>query len=801
MLINYLKVAIRNLLKHKFYSFLNIFGLAIGLSICLLIFVYVASETSVDKFHDRVEDIYRVNLMGKINGQEIEVGVTCPPMAATLKREFPGVEDVTRMYRWSDVVIRQGEHVFTEEKLVLADSNFFEFFSFQLLEGNKEKVLNEPNTVVLSTSYAQKYFGNEDPIGKILTVGNDNTACKVTGIMADPPVNTRFRAKMLLSMETMEYSRNTEWLSNNFWTYFRKANKANVADIESQLDELVFKYVGPEIEQFMGVTVKQMREQGGNYGYFVEPLGDIYLHSTVAEQIGQNGDIKYIYIFVAIAIFILLLACINFMNLATARSAKRGKEVGIRKVLGAFKRRLVGQFLAESVLYSLLSMVVAFLLAAVTLPFFNQLAGKEIPFEALLNIQLILGFLAITLLTGIVSGAYPAFYLTSFQPSQTLKGTMKAGVRSGIMRNSLVVFQFVISIGLIVCTTIVFKQLEYVRNKNLGFDRENVLVIENARRLGNNKAAFMEELKKQTSINSVGVANDTPPDIRNTTVFKDRLTESDHLIAQFYVNWDFIPTMNMEIVAGRNFSRDFPSDSTAVILNEAAVKEFGLTDPIGDEVLSPDDDGIQHLKVVGVVKDFNFESLKDKVRPIAILFAKWPNRIVVRLNPGDVAANVEMIEEKWKQMASNEPFDYSFLDDDFDALFKAEQRLSQVFTTLTTLAILIACLGLFGLAAFTAEQRVKEIGIRKVLGASVASLVVLLTKEFTILVLIAFSISIPIAYFTMDKWLEDFAYRIEIGVMEFVLAGVISLVVAWLTVSYQSIKAAYSNPIKSLRSE
>ncbi len=805
MLRNYIKVAYRNLLNQKFYSLLNILGLSIGIACCLLIAFYVLDELSFDKFYENADRICRVGLMGKIAGQEIQTTNTCPPLATVAIQEFPEVINSTRIFVYdNNQVIRYGEKVWPEEKVYYADSTFFELFDFKLIEGNSATALKEPNTMVLTQPVAQKYFGDDIALGKTLVVGNDKKTYTVTGVMEPLPSNSHFDFTILFSMATMEYSRNDGWLNNSFMTYLLLHPDASPQELESKLGSLVEKYVGSEIQQYLGMSLETFQKQGGKYGYFLQPMPSIHLYSHISDEMEPSGDIAYVYIFSAIALFIILIACINFMNLSTARSSNRAKEVGIRKTLGTQRKSLIIQFMAESVMVSFISTLLALILAALLLPGFNNISGKSLSLWYFTVPGVLAGLLGLMLVVGLLAGSYPAFYLSSFKPVEVLKGKLIAGMKSKGIRNGLVVFQFFISISLIICTSVVYNQLLFARNKNLGFNKENVLVISNLYRLPEGKQqAFREELINQSQVINASISNNVPPGVNNTSIFRNKTTDEDHIVSTYNVDYNHLPTMQLSLVLGRNFSKEYLTDTAAILINEAAVKEFGYENPLNEIILSPfgKNDDLIPYKVIGVMKDFNYESLRNKVRPLALKLTENGSNLSVRIATGDARAIINMVEEKWKSYAPDEPFEYSFLDEDYDALFRTEQRLGKVFSIFTGFAILVACLGLLGLATFTAEQRTKEIGIRKVLGASVTHVVVLLSKEFTKLVVIAFLLAMPVAYFSMYQWLQEFAFRTEIKPGIFILAGIAALLIAWVTVSFQAIKAASVNPVKSLKSE
>lgn len=798
---NYYKVAVRNILKYKLFSAINILGMTIGITSCLMIILYVTHELSYDKFHADADRIYQVGLNGKIGGQDIRVSNTCPPMAEALVADVPEVDAATRIVQMYQPVVRNGEKIFTEEKVFFADSNFFEFFSYKLKEGEIKTALKEPNTVVLTEIMAKKYFGEENPMGGLLVMGSENKTFKVTGIAETPPTNSHFSYNILVSAVSNDNLKAGTWLNNFMFTYFKTKPNTSIDQVESKFIPLVEKYIGPEIEKFMGTSLKQMQEAGGAYGYYATNIKDIHLHSTSQGDIEPGGNIMYVYFFSGIGLFILIIACINFMNLSTARSAGRAKEVGLRKALGSLRGQMIGQFIAESILYSLLAVVLALIACYYLLPSFNLLSGKELGMEIFRTPLFIVGIIGLVLFVGVVAGSYPAFYLTSFSAVEVLKGKVRAGAKSKGIRSFLVVFQFGLSIFLIIFTVVVFQQIQFMQKKNLGIDKNNVLILGNTNRLGNNKEAFRNGLAQLTGISKISYTNNTFPGVNSTTVFKTGGSEQDHIMGVYYADYDHQDVLKFELKDGRYFSKEFATDSLAILLNEAAAREFGFTNPIGEEVLYNDNGStFKKYKVVGVIKDFNFESFKDQVRPLSILLTQNSSNLLVRYE-GDPAEVIKNVEKLWRQNASSEPFEYTFLDESFDRLFRAEQRMGKLFSVFSSLAIFIACLGLFALAAFTTEQRTKEIGVRKSMGASVFNLSILLSKEFTKLVVIAFIPAAILAWYVSDTWLNSFAYRIDINPLVFVLSGIAAIVIAWLTVSYQSIKAATANPVNSLRYE
>lgn len=802
MLKNYLLVAFRNISRQKFYAFLNVMGLTVGIASCLFITLYVKDEISYDRMHPDADRMYRVNLDAKLAAQEIAVAVSCPPMAAALIQEVPEVESVVRVQQNGSVVMKYEDKAFTQERVFSADSNFFSFFNFPLVEGNSKNALKEPNTLVLTESVARKIFGSENALGKLLTVGNDTTTYVVSGVAKDLPGNVHFKFDVILTGESSPSFRDPIWMNNYLATYLKIHKGSSQQTVKSKIDDLTIKYIGPEVERFMGMSLDQFKQQGSRFGYTLIPLTDIHLHSNYQAEIEPQGDIQYVYLFSVIAAFILIIACINFMNLATARSAGRAKEVGLRKTLGSLSSHLVTQFLAESFVFSFLAAVLALGIVYTMLPFFNTLAGKELVFESLLSSKLLILLLGIVVLVGLMAGSYPAFYLTSFRVTEVLKGKVREGMKGGAVRSGLVVFQFAVSIFLIIATAVIFQQMRYVQNKNLGLNRNNVLVLSNTQHLRSGAEPLKQAMLTQSGIVAASYSNSIPAlNTEGASPFRIEGSEEDHLVVRYFADYDQLETMGYSLREGRYFSRDFPADSSAIVINEALMNELGWKEAVGKELFGFNRGGRVPYKIIGVVKDFHFESLRNNVRPTAMfLNTGAANYLAIRFsnNPRETVSTIESL---WKQYSGNQPFEYSFLDQDFDALFRSEQRLGNLFTTFTVLAIFIASLGLIGLAAFTAEKRTKELGIRKVLGASEVSLVNLLSKEFTKLVVIALVLSVFPAWYFTSQWLQGFAFRISLSVWVFIGAGAVALVVALLCVVFQALRTARINPAKSLRYE
>ena len=810
MIKNYLLTTFRILARQKVYSAINVFGLTLGIACSLLIILYITDELKFDKFHPDIERIYRAGFMGSLQGTEIFTAQVGAPVAAALMEEAPQVESTVRLAKWNTYPIRFEEKSFTEQQFLLADSNFFQFFNFKLISGNPVEVLRGPNKAVISENAAKKYFnykgpGDTSPLGKVFVGGGSGeTTFEITGIAANAPAQSHIQFDFVLSMESWDGSRQQIWLNTGLYTYFKLKPGMKIEEVDKKFEYFVEKYAAADVDKFLGLTMDQFREQGNNVGFLTQAMKDVHLYSTLRDDLTPNGNIQHVYLFGATALFIILLACINFMNLSTARSANRAKEVGIRKTVGALRQRLIGQFLIESFVYVVIAVVIALALVSGSLPLFNLLSAKYLSVDMMLTPLFIGGLVAFVLLIGLVAGSYPAFYLTSFRPAEVLKGKVRSGMRSSGIRNALVVFQFFISIGLIISSMIVYKQLNHLHTVDVGFEKSNVVNLFHTINLKTNAEAFRNELLQHAEIQAASFANRLPPNLDWNTLFRPKGTEQDHLLATYFSDYDNLQTMGYSMFKGRFFSRDFPTDSSAVILNETAARQLGWLDDFEGKVLisfARNENGTP-MGVIGIVKDFNYETLKSDVKPMAMMLGEIPNyEMAIRIAPKDVAAKIALIESIWKKYAQQQPFEYSFLDENFDALFRAEQRMSRIILIFTCLAVMIACLGLFGLSSFTAEQRSKEISIRKVMGATVSQVLMLLSKDFAKLVIISFIIAIPVTWYGMNKWLEGFAYRVDFDFLAVLISGGLAIAIAILTISFQSLKAATGNPVKSLRSE
>jgi len=807
MIKNFVITAWRNLGRNKVFSFINVFGLAIGLACCMLITAYLYSELTYDTYAANARQIYRVALHSNGNNTAADFPNVDVAVGPGIKNTFPEVIATTRLTNRGPVFVKYNGVQFKEEKIVIIDSNFFRFFSVPLLEGDAKTALTEPKSLVITSAFQKKYFGSSSALGKMILIGND--LVKVTGVIDKIPENSHFHADAFMSMATFVTPRTKQtWSNVGYYTYLLLNKTTDVKKLETGFRQLVAKFVVPEIKHDMGVSLAEAQKSVNSFIFFLQPLTGIHLHSAMKYEFEANGDIHYIYIFGALAIFILLLACINFTNLSTASSSKRAKEIGIRKVLGSEKNKLISQFLVESVLLTFFAMLFALALVYLLLPYFDDISGKHIAIGFFLGYYAVALELALTVVVGLIAGIYPAFFLSSFRIVSVLKGDngMQSANRGGL-RSSLIVFQFAISTALIVATFIVYQQLHFMQNEKLGYNKDQVLVINDANTLGNNIYPFKQQLLADNRVVNATQSDNAPGsnDFGGTVIYvKDLSDKGTHTEISTNIYWienSYIPTLGMQLAKGRNFYPSGPADSASVIINEAAVRDlgFGNIDPIGKTIVRS---GQRHYTIVGVVKDFHYTSAKQKIAPLMMIASNNSRGLVIaRIKTTDVHRLISDIKNKWNSYNAGTPFSYYFLDEQFASLYSAEEHTGQIFTSFSVIAIMIASLGLFGLAAFMIRQRVKEISIRKVLGASAGTITVMLSTEFLKLILIASLISFPVTWYAMHKWLQDFAYRVNIQWWVFVLAGCIALLVAAITISFQSVKAALANPVKSLRSE
>jgi putative ABC transport system permease protein len=812
MVLNYLKIALRNLRKRKVFSAINIFGLAVGLACCLLIAAYLYEELSYDRYPDKSGQIYRVGIKLNQNGGTADYPDVDVAVGAGMKNTYPEILESTRLLPLGEQYVKNGDRIFKETRLAMCDTNFLQVFSIPLAEGDVRTALRDPHSIVVTRSFAKKYFGDSAALGKIFPGWGGGIGLKVTGVIDDFPANSHFHYDAFLSMGLNRGGMTgTTWSNVGFYTYLVLDKHADPKALAAKFPDLVQKYIVPETVHDMGVSLAEAQKSAKDWVFYLMPVTDIHLYSHSKYELEANGDIQYIYIFGALAVFILLLACVNFTNLATASSAQRAREVGVRKVLGSVRKQLIGQFLVESVVLTFFALLLGLVLVYLLLPFFNQVSDKHISMALFTNARVILAMITLILVVGILAGIYPSFFLSSFQTTTVLKGAAAQSTgRRSLLRSGLVVFQFMISTSFMVSTVFVYQQLHYMQNKKLGYDPSQVLAIEDTYRLRKDQKVFREELQKDPRVISVTVSRDAPVNrmgngVDGSEVFAKELkgpTNGGEIHAFFFhVDYDYLSTLGMKMAAGRYFSRDFGTDSTAVVINETAVRDLGWTnnDAALNKVIVSS--GLHEYRVVGVVKDFNYASVKQKIAPLMIMLGNNGGTVLVKIKTADIRGFIADTKQKWMGYTTETPFSYYFLDDHFAALYAGERKTGELFTTFAVVAVIIACLGLFGLVAYATQQRTKEIGVRKVLGASLNQLLFLLSKEFLWLVGIAFLVSVPLTYWAMQAWLTNFAYRIEMAWWVFLLAGAAAILIAAATLSFQTIRAALANPVKSLRTE
>ncbi len=792
---NYIKIVLRNIKTHKGNSFINIAGLAVGLTCCILILLWVQDELSYDRYHENAARIYRITYAEEIGGAFDHYALSPFAAAPTFTAEVPEITSYTRLWQRTGL-ISYNYHKFDEHGIFYADKDFFKVFTHEFIEGDPATALESPGSIVITQEIAKKIFGNEDPLGKVLNLNADGDL-KVTGVIRDLPDNSHFSFNYLVSMNTIQ-GRRAEyldaWLVIMGWSYVLLDRRADSQLVEKKLESIVDKHVGNEA-----------RKYGQKLYYYLQPLTDIHLRSHLEGEIQGNGDIQYVYVFSVVAAFILLIACINFMNLSTARSARRGKEVGLRKVLGAHKKRLMVQFLTESVGFSLFALVLAINAVWFLLPIFNDIVGKHITLASLFNWVVIASLFGLAALTGLTAGSYPALFLSSFQPIDTLRKKDQRGSQRSILRTCLVILQFTISIALIISTFIVLKQLDFMRNHKLGFKKDRVLALRiKGAAIQEQFDAFRNELEKNANILEASYSNGIPGRTETvlTTFLEGQPDSVSFTFDYIFADYDFLKTYEIELLKGRDFSRDFGSDEEgAFLVNETAAAKLGW----GEESIGKKIGYSREMMrpIVGVIKDFHYRSLKEVIGPLAIfLRPRHDTYLSIKMNTNDISGVLAYIEKTWNAFEKERSFEYFFVDENFDSLYHSEERLSQIITFFSFIAIFVACLGLFGLASYTAEQSTKEIGIRKVLGASIGSIIVQLSRNFLRWILVANVIAWPLTYFIMKNyWLSNFPFRISLHLLTFMTAGLIAVIIALLTVSYQSIKAALANPIDSLRYE
>ena len=795
----FFKTAVRTMLRNKTFTFINTLGLAAGLTTCLLIVFYVKDELGYDKYNVKADRIYRADVEVKFGNNANTYSAAAAPVGGEMKKDFPEVEEVARLRaafeQPAGFVVKKGNTAFIENNVIYADASLFAVFTFPIIEGNPRTALALPNSVVITESTAKKYFNSTKVIGQTL-IFNDTSQYKITGVIKDIPRQSHFRYDIFISMETEPDSRDNGWGGGGFNTYILlKPGAVAIQPLETKISSLAMQ----KNSDWLG--------KGDYVRITLRPLTSIHLHSNVQQELGHNNSIQYVYIFSAIAVFILLIACVNFMNLSTARSSNRAREVGVRKVLGSPRNNLIAQFLTESLLVTLVATAAAIIMAWLLLPLFNQVSGKELAFTRQTFTWLAPAAIILVIIVSLIAGAYPAFFLSAFRPVDVLRGKLSTGFKGRSLRSMLVVFQFSISIFLIIGTMIIYNQLHFIQSRNLGYNREQVLIIKNTDVLKTGAKILKQELQELPGISGATMSLYLPTGGRSlpTALFPNTaFISKESMLTEFWpVDADYVKTLGMQIISGRDFLSNMQTDSSAIIINEAAAKFLGWSDPLNKTVYT-DSYSVEPNRafhIVGVIKDFHFKSLRENITPVVFYLKEDRRALNVKISSTDITNTMQEIKKKWKALAPNQQLEYSFMDADFEAAFRAESRIGTVFIAFTILAICIACLGLFGLVAYAAKQRIKEVGIRKVLGADVPTLVGLLSKDFIVLVFISIIIASPLAWLAMHKWLQGYSYRTTISWITFAASAVLAILIALMTTSFHAIKAAVANPVKSLRTE
>jgi putative ABC transport system permease protein len=807
MLMNFFKVFFRHILREKSYVIINISGLSIGLFCSILIWIFVKNELDYDRFHEKKDYIYRVYLEGKLGESEIKGASTCPPLGPTFLEDFPEVINQVRIDTWGETVIRYGNMGFIEEHFGQADSGFFQIFSFPLLVGDPGKVLSSAYNVVLSESTAIKIFGNDDPLGKTIRAGTDTAWYTVTGIMADMPSNSHFHLNAIGSFSSNPRSRQTSWTSNSFYTYLLLDQGTNLDELGKKIVETVNLKVGPELEEFLGISLEEFIDAGNAYGYKLQPLTGIYLDTSVQHDMKPGSDKMYVYVFSMVGLIILVMAGINYTNLATARSAGRSRETGIRKIVGSDRMSLIIQFLSESFIMVLISLFFAIILLELLLPHLNNLLGLSLSVDYTGRWYTIPFILLVSLLLGLISGAYPAFYLASFEPLQVLSASTKTGVKGKFQRNLLVIIQMTASVLLVFSSILIYRQISYMLSRDLGYDRENVLVIRRPGELGRSINTFLQEVQELPGVIKATHSTSVPnhPNNHNGYRMEGEGGDKSYLLQTNWVDYDYIEAYGIRMKEGRFFSEDFGTDSSACIINMSAVRQFGLDDPLSRTFIRPTDNNhSQRLRVIGVVEDFHYQSLHERIYPYIFILKDPDTRwgyISMRLDAGDISNTMREIEDMWSKFTSNSPMVYFFMDQDLDNLYRQDKRTGKLSVIFAVLAIIIGSLGLFGLASFTTRARTREIGIRKVNGATTGKILLLLYKNMAVLLAISVILAWAGGYYFSREWLQSFFFRTSLSVWEF--AGSLLLVsfISILTISWQSYRAAVTNPAHTLKHE
>ncbi len=805
MFYTFIKHSLKLYKRQKVYFLINVLGLALGLACSMLITTFVLHELSFDKFNANKDRIYKLILNGKTGEQEVLVTSTASVIAPTMKRDFPEVETFCRISKQGALNLKYGDRDFEEKSILEADSSFFEVFSIPLLHGNIKTVLAEPYKLVISVSAAKRIFGDDDPIDKNILIGTDKHPYTVSGLMEDIPENCHFEANMISSFMTNERSREGIWFNNSFETYLMLYPGTDSKLLEEKFPRFVKEYVGGEYERFSGGSFEELLSSGAKYDYLLQPLTKIHLDPSIDQPMKPASDPKYLIIFACVALLIIIIASINFTNLSTAQAAQRSKEVGLKKVSGSSRAMLLYQFLTESILLSLFALVIAVFIVKLALPAFNNLLNASFGLSLFGNWYTILILIAAALFVGVIAGSYPAFYLSSISPFSIFKGNNSKLSAGGRLRSILVVFQFAASIILIVGTTIMYRQINYMLNKDVGYNKENLLVITRAGDLDTRVEAFKTVVKDIPGVINIAAATAVPNKNNNHNGYKVEGKDESILLFTSWVDYDHLDIYQMEMLEGRFFSKDFPADVDACIINEAAVNENNISDPLSARIIHNDNDGAYtYLPVIGVVKDFNHESLRNKVQPYIMRFRTAGYQfgyLSIRLSPEGMQETVAQIEEAWKEFTNTDTMPYFFMEDELNSIYREDRRSATLTIIFAVFALFVASLGLFGLTSFMLQQRTKEIGIRKVMGASISIIFKLITKDILLLVTLAALIASPLIYIIAQRWLEGYFFRIQIGISEFIIGYALALSIAFFTISYRTVITARASPINSLRYE
>jgi putative ABC transport system permease protein len=807
MILNFFKVAFRNMMKYKSYSFINVIGLSIGMACVILIFLFVRNEQSYDTFYPNSQSVYRLANKAKMGEQVYNSTLMCAPIGPAMVADFPQVVDAVRFYIEEDYLVGRGERQFVEDRVILADSSFFKVFPVPFLNGNAETALNGTRSLVLSSTMAQKYFGEEDPVGKMLKLNGDEEYT-VTGVFEDLPDNTHFHFNFVIPL-LVDANHENHWFTQYLYTYLLLEEGVDYKDVEAMFQDFIVRHVGPRVKELLGIDLDAWEESGNEYAFYLEPEEWIYLHSKADYQIEAVSSVRTIQIISIIAFFILLLACVNFLNLTTARSYTRAREVGVRKVFGSSRVALIAQFLSETFLMTMFALALALLEVELFLPLFNQVSQKSLSFGLLLNVEALLFIIGVSLFVVFFAGSYTALSLSGFRLSSVLKGEVRTGRRGKRIRSALVIFQFAVAMVILVSALVIQTQVKYMQGKKLGFEKEQVLVVDRAHVLQEEqKRSIRQEFKRSPEIKNVAFTSHIPGRGANGWSMYPEGASNEEMVhfRTMYVDQEFLDVLGVKLKEGRSFSSDRLTDTATVVANQEAIRAMGYDHPVGRQVFAPgmtNDDTKTPLEIIGVMQDFHFESMRQEIAPLLLLYApNMTNRyMMIKLAPGEIENGLNRVRQKWELLTHGQPFEYFFLDNDFNNLFKSEMRVSRILSIFTLLCFLIACLGLLGLVSFEMQQRVKEIGIRKVLGCSELNLIAILSRDMVGSVLAANVIAWPVTYFVMQKWLTDFAYRIGFPWYYFAIGLVLSILLAVAIVSSHSMKVVRDNPVDSLKYE